>query len=401
MFERITVRAGESIDPQSPLDIGLILEAMLFYKKTIVISGGGGSLKQLVRVFGLDNLNRLLDEEILEIVHFDTITAIHTRRVSGNREVHNAVTLGSPQHTFAIDIRSACIEAVGKEGKGRRWAQRLSQKIKVSNYDSSLAQSAKETLSNEKFLAAAVPRLLKDWLPGVKAVDEGYFKVEKSDQGLVVDTNLNFSLLNLFYAKKFPKSHSELSAARILSKLYEVENDLYHTSRNSSEISIPELDLGLIGIRLSHLAKACGMSITQKDDFQHFVFSGQRTIRESYNEGALDLKPVLDAIFASRKFKDWLGKQPIEASLLTEYCREVTKDSVLDKLPSKTARWSLFTGAGVIGELALPASGALIAGLSLSLLDTFLVDKIFGGWKPSQFVHAHLSDLLSKGGTSS
>ena len=162
-----------------------------------------------------------------------------------------------------------------------------------------------------------------------------------------------FNKANEFYHRKISPKHSSISSAYILANLFEVETALYVASRNLSEIASSNVTSKLIDLRLTYLASRCAKSSSDKDSFQNFVFSDQRTIREAYNQGEIELKDILKAVYNAEKFKDWLCKYSISSNLLNEYCREITKDSILDKLPSKTIRWSLFTGSGIIGDLIL------------------------------------------------
>jgi hypothetical protein len=395
MFERITFRTTDKKNSDKPIDVGLLLESMLFYKKTTVISNGPNILKQLIRVLGFEVLNELLERGILEIIYTETNTGIYTDTAANGSQVHDAIIFSSPQHTFPFEIRKACIEISGKEGKGRRNATRLSRRIRVANHEDTLASSARTLLLDNEFLSKAVPQLMREWVPEVN-LSGLVFRSEKSEKGIVVSTNLNFDLLNSFYHLRIPASHSSLSTAFILTNLYDIETDLYYASRNLSEISSSNVESKLIDLRLIHLAERCSKSTSEKDSFQELVFNGQKTVREAYNSGKIDLQAILRAIYGADKFKDWLNKQIIDAQLLKEYFREVTKDSVIDKLPSKSIRWSVFTGAGIIGDLLLTGGIGTAVGVSLSVLDGFFLDKLIKGWKPNQFVEGHLRKLIKE-----
>jgi hypothetical protein len=66
----------------------------------------------------------------------------------------------------------------------------------------------------------------------------------------------------------------------------------------------------------------------------------------------------------------------------------------LEKLPSKSIRWSFFTGAGIITDIAATGGIATLVGLGLSALDTFYLDKLISGWKPNQFIEEEVKKLL-------
>lgn len=396
MFERITFRQQNRINADSPLDIGILLESMLFYQKTTVISDSAGILKQLVKTFGLTDLNELLDRGILEIIYSETMTGIRTESAPNGLQLHDAIIFSSPQHTFPIEVRKICIEDAGKEGKGRRNAQRLSKKITVSNHDTSLAESARQLLLDNSFLNKSVPKLLLGWIPEAGDLGNIQFQTEKHEKGIIVSTNIDFRKANKFYHKRISPNHSSITPAYILSNIYDLETDLYYASRNLSEISSSNVTSKLIDLRLTHLANRCAKSNSDKDSFQNFVFCNQKTIREAYNHGTIGINEILKAIYNADKFKYWLGKHIIDSNLLNEYYREITKDSIIDKLPSKVIRWSVFTGAGVVGELLLAPGIGTVAGLSLSLLDEFFLDKLVKGWKPNQFVEEYLFGLIKE-----
>jgi hypothetical protein len=66
-----------------------------------------------------------------------------------------------------------------------------------------------------------------------------------------------------------------------------------------------------------------------------------------------------------------------------------------ERLPSKTARWAIFTAAGTVASLALTPLVGTAVGLGLTAADTFLVDKLIKGWKPNQFVNGPLREFLA------
>jgi hypothetical protein len=65
-------------------------------------------------------------------------------------------------------------------------------------------------------------------------------------------------------------------------------------------------------------------------------------------------------------------------------------ETLIDKLPHKIIRWSLFTGAGVAIDLLGAGGIGTAGGVLMSAADSFLVDRIAKGWKPVQFVNGPL-----------
>jgi hypothetical protein len=329
-------------------------------------------------------------------LYTETNTGIFTNSEPNGIAFHSPTIFSSPQHTFPIEIRKICTEHAGKEGKGRRNARRLEQKIKVVHHDNSLSESAKELLLDNNFLSRSIQELLKVYVPEIDDSHGMIFKTENSDKGIVVSTNIDFAKVNKFYHKRIPPNHSSLSPALMLAHLYDVETDLYFSSRQLSEIATTPVSTKLISAKLEHLANRCNKSNIQKDAFQDFIFQENKSIRDAYNSGKLDLETILKTIYKADKFKDWLAKQDIDSDLIKQYYKEITKDSPLDHLPGKSVRWSIFTGLGIASDALIGSGVGTMAGVSLSLLDAFVLDKIIKGWKPNQFVEENLEKLIKK-----
>ncbi len=395
MFERITFRRQNKEDTNRPIDFGLLLEALLFYQKTFVVADTG-ILRQLLKTFGFDLLNEIIDRGILEILYTETHTCIRTTSQPNGIELHSLDIVSSPQHTFPIELRKICIEHAGKEGKGRRSARRVEQKIKVINHEPSLSESAKELLLDNDFLSQSVPALLRVYVPEIGDTHGMLFKTENSKNGIVVSTNIDFQKVNMLYHKRIPPSHSSLSPALILAHLYDIETDLFYSSRQLSEIATTPLAAKLIAFKLGHLAKRCNKSDTQKDTFQDFVFKENKSIREAYNSGRITLETVMKAIYEADRFKGWLAKQDIDSDLIKEYYKEVTKNSSFDHLPGKSLRWSIFTGLGIASDMLIAGGLGTVAGVTLSLLDAFVLEKLIKGWRPNQFVEENLENLIKQ-----
>ena len=65
MFDSITFFNKNPTDPSNPLDIGGLVECMLFYGKTIVVANAS-ILRQLFTYFGINRVIELIEEELLE-----------------------------------------------------------------------------------------------------------------------------------------------------------------------------------------------------------------------------------------------------------------------------------------------------------------------------------------------
>ena len=129
-------------------------------------------------------------------------------------------------------------------------------------------------------------------------------------------------------------------------------------------------------------------------DFQGFIFDEAKSLREAINNKQINLDDLISVLKNSQKFKKWISGVKPEKSLIKDYYAEVTKKTFLDKLPSKSIRWSFFTGAGIVTDIITTGGIATVAGLGFSALDTFYLDKLISGWKPNQFIEEEVKKLL-------
>jgi len=91
----------------------------------------------------------------------------------------------------------------------------------------------------------------------------------------------------------------------------------------------------------------------------------------------------------SQKFREWIQGLNPDAKLTAEYVRDITAKGWMASLPAKMIRYVLASALG----MASPA-----AGLAVGVVDSFLLDRIANGWRPSHFVEGTLkrSSAISK-----
>ena len=71
---------------------------------------------------------------------------------------------------------------------------------------------------------------------------------------------------------------------------------------------------------------------------------------------------------------------------MQDYIDELGRVHWLEKLPSKTARFTMTTAVGVGLDLLGTGGIGTVAGIAAGVIDTFILDKIYHGWRPSMFV---------------
>ncbi len=395
MFEAILFSAQNKHDIDKPIDLGMLIEGMLFYRKTTVIANKA-ILTQLIRYFGVERLIVLIDEEILNLVYLESFLGVRTDTINGT-ECHEVVKFSSPQHKFDDELSKICIEVTGKSGEARRQALKIQDKIHVSQHDHIILEGARQSILDSHYVESAAKIIIKELVPEFEYVSAIRFSTAKTSEKILVDTNIDFVEVNKLYHKKVPPEHSSITSASILSHLLELEKELYFSSSHLSELASSNLSAKLGESKIEYVIKKSTQSRDALTKFTDFIFNDAKAIREAVNSNKVNVDDLILVLQKTKKFKKWLeGKSP-DGDLIKDYYKEVTKETLSDKLPCKTIRWGLFTGVGVLADVY--GTGGLVgtmAGLGLSALDGFLVDKLFSGWKPNQFIDGDVIPLIEK-----
>lgn len=395
MFESITFFNQNITETSKPLDIGALVECMLFYGKTVIVANQN-ILRQLFAYFGVDRVIELIEAGLLNITYTETNVGVITKTINGT-EYHDAVQFSSPQHTYQDELRKICIDVVGKTGKGRRIAQRIQDLIKVRNHENIILEGARRSFLNQEYINYSAKSIIQSLLPEKINVNNIEFHTKNTENGIVTATNINFLALNQIYHKYTPPTHSTLTPALILSHTLNTESELYFSSNNLSEIATSELSANLISHKVNYLLEKSIKSSKEIQDFQSFVFDNVKSLREAVNNRQIDLEDLIEVLKNSQKFKKWISGVEPDQNLIKSYYAEVTKKTIADKLPGKSVRWAIFTGAGLIADAVATGGIGTAVGVGLGALDMFCLDKLISGWKPNQFIEEEIKKLLKNG----
>jgi len=395
MFEKITFTRQDKHSSDTPIDIGWLVECMLFYNKTVVMAEQS-ILKQLVRYFGIDNLVRLIEAEILEIVYTESRVGIHTQAIN-NIQYHNSVRFSSPQYTIFDVLNKICTEVTGKTGKGRRTANKIRDKIKTSTDETNkVLLGANSSMLEQDYIDFAAKFIINQKLPSPIDLSNNFFRTEKTPNGIKVTSNFDFQILNHLYHKVIPPSHSSLTPSSILINVLDLEEELYFSSLNLSEMATSEISSTLAKRKFNDIINKSEKSADKISHFQGFVLDEAKDLRGAINSDKVEIDKLMDVLIKSTKFKSWLSKLDSDRNLIKDYHLEVTKESFVDKLPAKSVRFSFFTGLGIASDALITGGLGTAVGISAGALDSFYLDKLISGWKPNQFIEQDVKGLLKK-----
>lgn len=394
MFEAISFCAQDKINTKAPIDIGALVECMLFYEKTTVVANQA-ILAQLIKYFGVERLLVLIDEGLLKLVYTESLVGVITS-TKGNNQYYDVAEVSSPQHTYQDELRKICIDVTGRPGKGRRLANKIQDKIHVTKHDQVILEGARKAFLDQEYINTAARIVISEWVPEIGEASGMLFRTEKAAEGIRVETNLDFSTLNATYQKIISPSHSSITPASILLHILDVEKELYFSSTNLSELASSNLSAKLAEAKIDYILARTTKSRETLSNFTGFLFRDAKAIREAINSGHIDLDELLAVLRKSKRFKEWIVNVRPDANLIQSYYEEVTKKTILDRLPGKSMRWTLFTGLGLTADAIATGGIGTMAGVALGALDTFYIDKLISGWKPDQFIENDVRKLIDK-----
>lgn len=362
------------------LDLGLLAEVLIFYNKVHLLASES-MMRDLFKSCNPEIIIELIEEGIIKVDYVYNMLGVRHKE-DQSPKVYSFVSFHSPDHSLDKITEKIFFEIIGRRGRSRRLANRFNNLVNIEYYEKVINKDTIKYFLDNTFINDAVTIILKYLLPEYQLPSNFYFTTKEDKNGIIVDSNIDINKANEIYSKKY--SGHNLSIALILNYILNIKGYLHFASRFNDEIAADELHTALFRQKLNSVIKHYLTNKEQIELFQNFVFDEAKKIRESINKGEIKFEDLVDVIKKAKRFKVWLSNIESDKSLIKEYFREVTSDSILDKLPGKTFRWSFFTGTGIVIDIL---SGSLPVGtISLGAFDSFLLDKIVKGWKPNQFI---------------
>ncbi len=383
MFESICIRRQHPFELLEPLDLGFLAEAMLFYQSVHLIADGS-TISQLVRECGPHLLIELLKEEFLKISYVEKIIGVAPSDAEISKRVYLPVTIHPANGTWSLEKIAPEIfsNAASGPGWGRQLGKEFANLVPTLDLDKKLISSVRADFADQKYMEKAVAQLLGVLAPTYRLPQDYHFELFKEGNAFRLDTNIDFQQANEIFTQREPKAGYTLAPDRLLIFIFDARNDLFFASRENAEIATQPISAAIIDVKFREILKARSENQRNIEAFQELVLADGHEIGESIKSGFRTWRDFLTLLKASRKFKDWLQQQEPSVSLIHEYHKALEKETWLDKLPTKAMRFLIFTGGGLL----VPVLGSL----GLSAADTFLVDRLLGGWKPNQFVNGPL-----------
>lgn len=370
MFERILLSPSHASEFKK-FDIGALAECILFYDKAVVTQNFGGFIK-LIKTIGIDDFIRLVEDEHIE---FKFMRQQSAAECTGG--VRNFRFLSLAVRDDLEYLETTLFRATERKGRSKRAANQLISKIEFINAEFSLSNQAKERVLDTEYLEACIPKMLSAYAPTYPLAKGCSFSVRQTQNGFMINSDINFNELNLKYKQFFPETLLNITEDYLLVQFQESLMNTYLACKYNSSIISSPVHQAILTSKIQSLAEAGGQKIDEAALFQSILLDSGRTVREVVNSGERTFEEVFELLPQARKFHTWAAKIGEDQNLIKEYFDSVNSVSWINSLPSKTIRLAV---ASVVG-LSYPLSG-----LALSAADMFLIEKLKTGWKPSMFV---------------
>lgn len=380
MLNKIVFTNQSGVDAAIPIDIGRLVESMIFYKTTYVVADKR-MLSCLIAYFGVENLLLLIGGNNLVIYYCDSMLVLQSQAILG-QTYHKPMYLNASviELEYVIDEIFQAINLRSDSLVGLKY--KIMESVGIYEKSNTISSLTDKAFANTDFILNATKTIISKHVVMGANLNDVKIRLIPTELGALVETNIDF------FSSKF---HEKTTEASILSRILSVEWTLEVASRFNSSLVLNSLDSKICSQKINTITSLSTSNESNISNFIAYILNNEKDIQSGVNNAIVSVSDVMRLIENSNKFRNWISDLNDDRNILKEYYREVSKPHIKDKLPSKSLRFTFFTGAGLALDCAATGGLATAASLGLGALDAFLLDKLIGGWKPDQFVSNELS----------
>ncbi len=385
MFERICIKDKKSENYR--LDIGFLIDTILFYGKVIVIAHRE-ELNILFSSLGENLIKELISSGRLEIKFKGNILG----SMIFPDGKYSVDTFSSQDVTLDSILYKIHRKKVNNSTKNLKFSSEFSQIITPYNYGKEVRENIVSDFNNVELLSKTLPLYINSIVPNFELPEKTEIEIIKDDSfgpydAYSLNSNIDLKELNKIHKQNKPEVEYDIDYSGFLLSMAESKGDIHLASDLDSELVTSELYSKFIEVELNELIAKRAKSETELNLFKEYSLANCTSLGNAYVNGTLSEKELLRIFEKSDKFREWLSKIPEDGSLLGEYHKAVISKDLSDKLPTKTARFVIFEGIGITLDLLGAGGIGTAVATSLALGDTFLLDRIINRkWKPNQFI---------------
>lgn len=401
MFERAVFRSSNwTID--FDIDLGRLAEALLFYGDVELLLDRA-NLSGLLKAVGPGTLIRLVRTPGVRAHFVDDATGAATENNGFTTHSFLTFSAAANEKRRPFQNKEEKIEEIFRRALGNTWPSRkqarfIAQFVEEASFGAGLAgvtlmSDAKRDVFDRDYLHKGVGEILREKIPHVALPSQFRFQAVEFDGRFLIDTDLDFSVLEREYEKIWPRTHSSLTPAAILVEILEGRVALGLGSNLKGDVIASDITSKLLKLRVDKSVANIDSTRRQINMFEEYALNG-KNVRDAINIGGRSLDEFLDLLEGAGKFKKWIAGRSDDQDLAKDYVNELGSTGWLNTLPAKMMRYLVFSGASLLAGAALSPVVGAVTGLGLGVADNFLVDRMIGGWKPNHFVSRDLKKFL-------
>jgi hypothetical protein len=368
MFEKIAILPKDASN--YPLDIGMMAEKMLYYKDVIVFAGRR-ELELLFEYFDIDVL-----VEYLKRGHIRIVNRSRNFGVGLYGKTYMAEFFIDTKYDLKKIIYEAYYSFSKDVEKSKKAANTLYKYIGIYETPPSVKKEINQDVADPEFLKKSLIQSAEHYYPqgapdlvGAKLIVE-----PQADGSLAIESNIDL--------QKYPAFDPSSLVLNIGTAL---ENTKI-ASDYGSEIAAPDLNSRLISVKLNSVIEKTTKSKKDIEVFQYAQFSEGPSLQKVINEKHKTMADFLEVLKAGEKFKDWLTDLGEDNKLIKEYTAKMNEKTWIQTVPAKSVRFYLVQGLSTILKVGVGGLAGIAAGIGLSAVNTFLVDRLGKGWRPHHYI---------------
>lgn len=393
MFEKIVLRRSEA---GPSLTAGELAEALLYYQNVHIIFDYS-SLTTLISQIGMPVILLVLDRPNVSAVYCKE--TLGTRTINnGGFEIHDFVgfSVAGNKETGAYDSWKKILEFIltTKHGynrhQARRYAERFRMKVPVRNLvsdyyiEQGVTRSAREDLHDDWLVHESVRLVLHDLIGQENTPHNFTFIPHVAGGKFNIETDLDFEYINA-EAKRRSSYEGNIRRANLINNLLTAKADMILASYYGGEFYTSELTSKIIRLKYSELLRRMRLDKRELEEFDTLVVGEGPSLCDAINYKQKTFEEFLSVLDKSQKFKEWIASINPDERIVREYWGAVASEGWLNKIPAKSLRYIIGAAVSAVNP---------IIGSAYSLSDSFLVEKLIGGWRPSHFVDKQLRPFI-------
>lgn len=389
MFEKICIKSRELNEEN--LDISFLIDTMLFYGEVNVLAHTA-EVRELLKFFDEETLLLLIQSGRIKL-HIRQ-NMIGTANLPGHDYFYYGVGLFHGNNKTVHNILYTAHKLmVNNSVQNMKFADSFAELVQSHTYEPIVNELIDADFQNTSYLTEAITEMIRSEVPEYFPSEPIRFDIEKEDKSIPlfttaysIHTNIDLKKLNTLRAQKGLYTMPNFSSFLLI--LAETCGDNYLSAQFESEFATNRLNSSLMDIQLADTIKRTHRSQEELIEFKKHVLTDCPSLGQAFISGQINGDQLVGLLEEGDRFRTWLKGRPDDADLVNQYLKECLAPTLSDKKIVKTMRFGITTLLGLI-----PVIGAPI-GVAASAADTFYVDKLLKGWKPSHFIDTMLKPML-------